>query len=321
MSILKELTEHLDISFGDLAINMVNAPVTYKVFKIPKRTGGKRTIEQPTQFVKGVQRGIVAVLLEQFETLDSTMAYVKGRSIVDNANAHVGGKFILKMDFENFFPSIKPIDLSNFLNKQNIEIPKHELKFLVNYLFRKSDTGLHLSIGAPSSPMISNLVMYEIDTVIQTYCDSLSITYTRYADDLTFSSPSYDVLSELSKWIKDLVARIASPSLKVNERKTKIIGVGKSRRVTGVILTNDGRISVGRHSRKKIRAMVYQYQNDVLDKNDIPYLHGFISHLRHIEPDHFKKLVNTFGEDIFVKLAKQSFFISKMSKAKQIKNN
>ena len=319
MSILKELIEHLDISFGDLAVNMVKAPTTYKVFQIPKRTGGMRVIEQPTQYVKNVQRGIISVLFNQFETLDSTMAYVKGRSIVDNANAHLGGKFILKMDFENYFPSIKPIDLSNFLSKHNVEIPKHELKFLVNYLFRKSSAGLHLSIGAPSSPMISNLVMYDIDTLIQNHCDSLSIIYTRYADDLTFSSSSYEVLSELSAWIKDLLTRVDSPNLKLNERKTKIIGQGKSRRITGVILTNDGGISVGRHSRKKIRAMIYQYKNNELNKSDIPYLHGFISHLRHIEPEHFKKLVNKFGEDIFVKLAKQSFFIGKSNKAKQIK--
>lgn len=321
MSIIKNLSEFLDISVADLAINMVKAPITYKVFKIAKRTGGKRVIAQPTQFVKNVQRGIVSLLLQKFETLDSTMAYTKGRSIVDNANIHLNSKFLLKMDFKDFFPSITSKDFIYFLNKSDFNLPRHELTFLVNYLFIKTSLGLNLSIGAPSSPIISNIIMHDIDILIQEHCNANSVKYTRYADDLTFSSSSYDVLNELSKWIKELLANIDSPKLVINEKKTKIVGRSTSRRVTGVILTNEDYISVGRHNRKKIRAMLYQYKNNELNKKDIPYLHGIISHLRHVEPEHFQKLVKRYDEELFKTLAKKSYSIGKSNKDRITKNN
>ena len=163
-------SEHLDISVADLASNMIKAPTTYKVYTIPKRTGGKRVIAQPTKFVKNVQRGVVSLLLNNFEVLDSTMAYVKGKSIVDNANTHLGCDFILKMDFENFFPSITSNDFLTFISQNKVILPRFEQVFLSHYLFRKTNTGFNLSIGAPSSPMISNIIMFDIDNVIRDYC-------------------------------------------------------------------------------------------------------------------------------------------------------
>jgi RNA-directed DNA polymerase len=293
---------------------MTKAPLTYKVYSIPKRNGGKRVIAQPTPFVKKVQKGIVEVLMEYHEPLASTMAYTKGRSIVDNAKLHAGSKYILKMDFENFFPSITHHDFLAFLDKSGSNIPKRERGFLSQYLFRADQSEMTLSIGAPSSPAISNLVMCDIDLLIQGYCNEKSIKFTRYADDLTFSSDDYKTIKDVVSAVKDILAEVKSPMLSINDAKTTMVGKGKSQRVTGVVLTHTGGVSIGRHLRKKIRAMLHRYTSKNLKQKDIPYLHGVVSHMRNVEPDYFEKLLVIHGQELFTRLAKQSYYIGKYNR-------
>jgi RNA-directed DNA polymerase len=316
--IIKELSEHLGVSIGSLVSHMHQAPLTYKRYGIPKRAGGMRFIAQPTAFVKTVQKGIVGLLLNNYKPLASTMGYTKGRSIVDNAKAHAGSKYILKMDFENFFPSITSLDFLAFLDKSDTKLQSVERVFLSRYLFIKEPSGLVLSIGAPSSPAISNMVMYDIDNLIQQYCDKHSIKFTRYADDLTFSCYDRQTIKCVIEEVKRILTEVDYPKLSVNNKKTTIIGKGKSQRVTGIILTHSGGVSSGRHLRKKIRAMLHQYSNKKLKREDIPYLHGVVSHLRNVEPEHFEKLMVMHGEVLFSRLAKQSFHIGKEKKKEEM---
>jgi RNA-directed DNA polymerase len=317
MALIDDLSEYLDLSTSELIANMNIASKSYKVFSIKKRGGGDREIAQPTPLVKRIQKGICNIMLIDFDYSDATTAYRVGFSIVDNAKPHTGHKFILKMDFKDFFPSIKPIDLLDVIEKR-YTLSHFEQSLIVNYLFRKVGRAFELSVGAPSSPMISNLVMKQFDIELQGFSSSLSIPYTRYADDLTFSSDSYSDLERVKEFVIKLVARYDSPCLAINEKKTRIVGRGRSQRVTGIVLTQDGEVSVGRTLRKRVRGMLHLYSRKLLKQKDIPYLHGMISHIRSVESDFFSSMLELHGEKLFERLAKQSYTISKNKKNKLV---
>ncbi|TBT21919.1 RNA-directed DNA polymerase, partial [Vibrio parahaemolyticus] len=170
-NLLKEICENSEIQLTDIIKNLNTASISYKVYDIPKRTNGVRTIAQPSSFVKDVQKVITKVFLSEFTPSDASFAYIEGKSIVDNAAIHKDNKWILKIDFKDFFPSIKPEDLFNFLEKEEIKLSEFDKKIISSYLFRLNNRKLELSIGAPSSPVISNLVMKELDQEIIHFCE------------------------------------------------------------------------------------------------------------------------------------------------------
>lgn len=311
MELISKVVEHLGLPMHEVISNMRSAPTMYKEFSIKKRSGGERIIRQPTPFIKNIQRAIVETALNDIDSSDFSMAYEKGRSIKDNALIHVGAEFLLKMDFKDFFPSIKPSDLFRALDDFGYELNDLDRMFLSRYLFVEVESLLELSIGAPSSPVVSNLVMKNFDIAVGEFCHGNSIRYSRYADDLTFSGCSYEDLKKVEAHVVRTISLDDKSNLLVNEEKTRFVGKGRSQRVTGVILTHDGSISVGRNLRKKIRGLVHLYSNKKLNNSDIPYLHGIISHMRNIEPDYYEKLIALHGGDLFKRLAKQSYAIGK----------
>lgn len=311
MDIVNELSEKMDVTKNFLLSEMDLAPLTYKEFNIKKRNGGNRLIAQPTKWVKKVQREIVLLYLSDFNISKSSFAYMENISIKDNARVHVKNKIILKMDFENFFPSIKPMDLISVFEKVKGKLNNLDKLILIKYLFRKVDGSYELSVGAPSSPIISNIIMMEFDEMVEEYCLENEINYSRYADDITFSSNEYEKLEKTKKKIFEIVRLENFPFLKINEKKTIIVNKSSSRRVTGVILTNDQRVSVGDKLRRRIRTLLYLYSNDRLKDVDVPYLHGIVSHVKNIEPEFYNKINKKYGDDFFKILAKKSFSISK----------
>ncbi|WP_417764376.1 retron St85 family RNA-directed DNA polymerase [Shewanella chilikensis] len=318
-NLLKEICVSSGSSIQDVITGLNTAPLAYKVYTIPKRTKGERIIAQPTPFVKQIQRTIISVFLSKYKPSEVSTAYVEGKSIVDNAEAHKDNDWLLKLDFKNFFPSLKPKDLFLFLKSEGVVIGEFDKKILSSYLFRRNAGKLELSIGAPSSPLVSNLIMKSIDNKLEGYCKENGIIYTRYADDLTFSTMDFDKIEGLKKYMATVLYETKSPRLLINDSKTKVIGRGRSRRVTGVVLTHEDKISVGRYSRKKIRAMIHHYSNGTIKKSDIPYLHGKISHMRSVEPDYYQKLEVKYGPDFFSKLAIDSYKISKAVKLERLK--
>ncbi|TBL85779.1 RNA-directed DNA polymerase [Hafnia alvei] len=312
MSYIDELSKTLNCTPKTIISGYIKAPKKYKVFFIKKKNGkGLREIAQPSPDVKKVQRAIVNSLLSLLPVHECATAYIEEKSIVDNAEPHKKNEYILKMDFENFFYSIKPQDLNYFISKNDIQLNQFEYEVISHYLFRrkKGEKKLRLCIGAPSSPMISNIVMYDFDEKLFNYCKENDVIYTRYADDLSFSSDSFDKLNDVKNFVINLVSLQKKPELIINTSKTKFIGKGRSRRITGVVISNTGDLGVGRFLRKKIRALFYLYSNNKINHKDIPYLLGMLSHIKSIEPDYYYSLIKINGEDKLKQLGKDSFAV------------
>jgi RNA-directed DNA polymerase len=281
---------------SDLEQLIKTAPRRYKVFEIPKRSGGMREIAQPAREVKMLQRIVVEHILTKLPVHEAARAYRKGISIRENASAHAGCGPILKMDFSDFFPSIRSTDWQLYCNQNNILDPI-DRSISSQILFRrlKGERLLKLSIGAPSSPMLCNVLMYNFDGIVAGEAARRGISYTRYADDLTFSGQRIGMLKDMVKIVESAVREIALPRLAINSAKTVFVTTSRRRVVTGVTLTNDGGLSLGRDRKRLISSQVHHASVGRLSTDDLARLAGQLAFVNVIEPDFIAKLRARYG--------------------------
>jgi len=298
MLILEELASKLLISTAELVTFVNTAPYRYKVYTIPKRSGiGVRIIAQPTEVLKVMQRMVLDSYLKGLPVHDCATAYRDGASIKENASAHLASKYLLKMDFSDFFPSIIPSDLISHIERHRGSIAREDAYAVKKIFFwaRKKNPLHRLSIGAPSSPFISNTLMYEFDCKVFDECSRLGITYTRYADDLTFTTNARGSLFGLPDMINKISAEIAYPTLRINPQKTVFSSKGNNRHITGLVLTNDNKISLGRERKRYFRSLIHKYSLGELSDKDIYALKGRLAFAKHVEPTFYSAVLQKYG--------------------------
>ncbi|WP_102554988.1 retron St85 family RNA-directed DNA polymerase [Vibrio lentus] len=281
----------------------------YKVYKIPKRTFGFRVIAQPTSELKNIQRSIITQIKPLVKIHNSSKAYMDGIGIKENASVHVKSNYLLKLDLENFFNSLTPPMLLNAIDYQNIELVSEEIPPLVELLFwnrtKKKTPNFVLSVGAPSSPFLSNLIMCEFDKIVTESCRLNGVNYSRYADDLTFSTLNKDVLFSIPNFIESCLHELFKGKIKLNRSKTTFSSKAHNRHVTGVTLANNNKISLGRERKRYIRALLHKFSiNSIRDKEDIEHLKGLIGFAKYIEPSFLDKMKIKYGEKLIFKLLK-----------------
>ena len=302
---MASLLMHLGLAMllpPDELLRLINsAPHRYKVFKIPKRKEGEfRTIAQPAKEVKALQYWVMRHVLSQFDVHPAATAYRKGLSIADNARPHTLGRYLLKLDFSDFFPSIKAKDLELFLGKHTRPFNAVDIKALCRILFwmPRGSRNLQLSIGAPTSPLLSNILLGDFDSQVAAACARERIAYTRYADDLSFSARSSKALARIEALVIETCARQTSPVLLVNEAKTARVSRRESRRVTGLVLTNDDKVSIGRDLKRRIRAQMHCFATEKLDSEQCLTLRGMIAYINSVEPRFITRLRRKYGADV-----------------------
>jgi retron-type reverse transcriptase len=279
----------------------VTCPHRYKVYSIQKRNGkGLRTIAHPSKELKVFQRQIAYYLGGLFQEHEATFAYRKGVGIKDNAELHSGSEYILKMDFKNFFPSITPDLFFSQVRELGIPLPQRDKALMRHFLFykRSREDSLRLSIGAPSSPIVSNICMHRFDEKIAALTVDSHITYSRYADDLTFSTIEKETLFVIPELVKATLESVYGQQIQINTDKTIFSSKAHQRFVTGVTLTNQGGISIGRKRKRKIMAMVHHFCNNRLDQDEIEKLRGLIAFAKHIEPSLLMRIDNKYGKGV-----------------------
>jgi RNA-directed DNA polymerase len=295
--IVEHLTDSLLMAEHDINGFALTSPYRYKVYEIAKRNSRKkRTIAHPSKELKFIQRSLVELLKDKLPVHNVAYAYRKGLGIKDNANQHSNSKYLLKMDFENFFPSITPKLFFTIAEKQGVIFDKKDKLLLTGLLFwkQKDRDGLVLSIGAPTSPLVSNFIMYAFDDALNIECMNKKITYTRYADDITFSTLIKNNLFTLPVFISDLLKETVE-GVKINSSKTIFTSKAHNRHVTGVTLTNEGGLSIGRERKRLISSMIHKSKFNQLTSDDASHLLGLISYATHIEPVFLDRMVKKYG--------------------------
>jgi len=271
-----------------MAVVLRSGPKMYKVYAIPKKNGGKRIIAHPSRMLKAFQKGLVEFLTPRLPVHRAAYAYKKDLSIRENAQQHVGNRYFLKMDLANFFNSIDIELFEKQLDKHQIQITKTDRKFIHRCVFwspTKTSTGrLIMSVGAPSSPLISNFIMHSFDDTIISVCEPLGITYTRYADDLFFSTNYKDVSFKVPDIVKYILVTEYGNKLTVNDIKTSFSSKAHNRHITGITITNNETLSIGRQRKRVISSMIHKYSEQKLDESDLAKLQGLLAFVGHIEP-------------------------------------
>lgn len=297
-NILSEISSSLTLSATELIQLGAKSPYTYKIYSIDKKSGGKRTIAQPARETKFLQRELIRNLFNELPVHAAATAYRNGSSIKKNACAHKKNRYLSKFDFKNFFESIRESDLE-------LHFKKHlaEQDFSTNFIrfisrvscYHNGPQGLTLSVGAPTSPLLSNSVMYEFDYLVSEWCTERGLTYTRYADDLTFSSNTKGQAFEIEDFIEWVLAKIEYPRLSLNKEKTLHLSTNSKRRVTGLIISNDGKVSLGRDRKRLISSMIHHYAKGTLPSEELPKLQGLLGFAEDIEPVFCSKMCTKYG--------------------------
>ncbi|PIT11774.1 RNA-dependent DNA polymerase [Snodgrassella alvi] len=304
--------DSLEISVENLQIFLLNAPKMYKVYKILKRTHGYRVIAQPAKQLKEYQRKFIKIFSQYLVVHEYAMAYQKNKNIQQNAEIHKNNSYLLKMDFENFFNSITPALFWNEWENINPDIfDENEKNLFSRLLFwnpnrkRTQRENLILSIGAPSSPLISNFVMYRFDKLITQYCLDKNINYTRYADDLTFSTNIKNILYQIPVEVSKNLNLLFGNKLRINNSKTVFSSKAHNRHITGITITNNNKLSLGRERKRYIRALVHQYKYAQLEKADIQYLKGLLNFCKSIEVSFIHSLAQKYGNETLKNIMKE----------------
>lgn len=217
----------------------------YREYKIAKKSGGTRTLNEPLPTLKAVQKFILTEVLRDVEPHKVAKAFRKNYTLRGNAAIHRRRPFMLKIDIKDFFSNI---------DRHAIFTLFYDLGYtrqLARLLTGLCTLNNGLPQGAPTSPMLSNLVMRDFDRAVFEHCVKNEIFYTRYADDMAFSA-SDDRVKSLIPFVR---SELKKCRLEINEKKTSFSGPGARKYVTGIVV-ND-RLNILKEDRKKLRQEMY----------------------------------------------------------------
>lgn len=255
----RELSEYLGLTCQQLAYFAYSKRSHhYATWRIPKKNGGIRTIEAPLGALKTIQRKLIPLFESLYCELPCVYGFIHNKSIANNAQRHIQKKMIMSIDLVDFFPSITSGRIHELLIK-GFHFEDEVANTLTNIVCHNG----HLPQGAPTSPILSNMVCFKMDRGFLSLAAKHKFTYTRYADDLTFSvTSSYaaSFLFDKGKWgidgINDEIRRIvAANGFVINPEKIMIAGRG-TRQVVNSVLVNK-KCNMNRETYRSFRALFH----------------------------------------------------------------
>lgn len=215
----------------------------YHHFSIPKKSGGKRNIAAPSKGLRHILYYVNILLKAVYQPSDFAMGFVEGRCVVDNAMRHIGQNYVFNTDLDNFFPSIEqPRVWKRFqLKPFNFKRPIANLLAGLCCIKEKNEDGSTIKYvvpqGAPTSPLITNAICDTLDRRLNGLARRFNLHYSRYADDITFSS-MHNVYKEDGDFRTELKRIIEGQNFKINEAKTRLQKIGEHQEVTGLTVSN-----------------------------------------------------------------------------------
>ena len=244
----------------------------YKTFSIPKRSGGRRTITAPHGMLKSFQKVANRVFQAFYDAPSCVQGFVTGRSVVGNAGIHVGMNYVFNSDLKDFFPSITQARIWTVLQAPPFNFPKKIASILaglcctdLDYVMaRSAEEGASaegatkgknvLPQGSPASPTLSNIVCRSLDRRLSGLAKRFGLRYSRYADDITFSS-QHNVYQEDGPFMMEFKRIVRTEGFTVNEDKTRLARKGQRQAVTG--LTVNDKVNVPRRYVRDIDCLIH----------------------------------------------------------------
>jgi retron-type reverse transcriptase len=275
--------------------------VHYVSFTVPKKSGGTRILSAPHRTLAAAQRWVLNNIVSRLHVESPAHGFLPSRSILTNAKPHCGKGVVVNLDLENFFPSVTFPRVRSVFHRIGYspavatilallctECPRR----IVEYDGRKYHVALGprgLPQGACTSPGLSNQVARRLDRRLQGLAAKLGLTYTRYADDITFSGEQ-----EFNARVGYLLARVRhiaeAEGFAVNVMKTRVLRRNAAQRVTGLVV-ND-KPSISRKELRRLRAILHRASKEGLDAQNRDgrqhfraWLEGKIAYVSMVRPD------------------------------------
>lgn len=258
-----ELADCLSIPRSKLThILYVKKPDSYyTTFEIPKRNGETRTICAPSGDLKILQVKLSTILWLYQKSIweekgikpNVSHAFEKEKSIITNARIHRNKRFVLNLDLENFFDCFHFGRVQGYFEKNNYFKLPHDVAVILAQLTCYQG---RLPQGAPSSPIITNLICQSLDTYLLRVAKKYKLDYTRYADDLTFSTNDRHFVENQEEFLAEANAAIKRAGFSINEKKTRLQFKDSRQEVTGLIVNK--KLNVNHSYVHKTRAMAHR---------------------------------------------------------------
>ncbi|MEM9030594.1 MAG: TIR domain-containing protein [Pseudomonadota bacterium] len=322
-----DVVAYLGVRHGRLIRLLYNSPESsrYTEFEIPKRTGGMRSIHSPI----GLLRELQSKLKDDFSALYRAHPHAHGfipeRSVVTNAREHVGKRWVLNIDLEDFFPSVNFGRVRGLFMKPPFDMGPPAATICAKIVTHRNG----LPQGAPTSPVLSNLIASALDRRLLRLARQNRATYSRYADDITFSTnlpvfpPALATRTAISGGIfkveagDALIQAVTASGFSVNASKVRIHGQSDRQNVTG--LSVNARVNVPRKRIRKIRAMLHAWRKFGLEDAANEHFTKYRSRAQHNQAPRseqgfrnivyghlsFIKMVRGADDPLFLKLCSQ----------------
>ena len=258
----------------------LNKPLYYS-FQVPKKSGGIRKIQSPNEDLKRIQKFLNYFLQLIYLSVKpkSVHGFVRkpgtqdlAFNIISNAAVHVNSKYVLNMDLQDFFPSISAKQVRNVLLVEPFNFHS-EIATLVALI---GSYEKRLPTGSPCSPVLANMVCYEMDKELELHCLANSINYTRYADDLSFSGNKYFEQSTIDQ-IKTIINKF---QFTVNANKTRVHSSNSQQTVTGLVVNK--KVNVDRKYIRNLRAILHHWKLNGVEKATLKHFNGLYDSLKFI---------------------------------------
>lgn len=288
--------------------NPVLCKKRYQTFIIKKKSGADRTIHAPVKGLKSILCSLNFVLQCVYEPHEAATGFVLEKSIVDNAKKHVGHHYVLNMDLKDFFHTFdrNRVKMGLMFEPFNLNGEKEPLAFLLASLCTHpfeidGEVKTVLPQGSPTSPTLTNILCKKLDRRLTGLANRFGATYTRYADDITFSSP-HNIYTdeEFNKELKRIIEE--DQKLVINPKKTRLQKAGYRQEATGLIV-ND-KVNVLRRYVKQIRMWLYYWEKYGYEKAEQIFKRDYIADKGHVKNMN-AHLVNVLdGKLEFLKMVK-----------------
>ena len=267
----RDIAKLLRIEYSQLIYHLhhVDPSFRYHTFEISKRSGGKRTISAPANALKIIQQKLNQVFVAIYRRKPPVHGFVEGKNIVTNASLHSKKRLILRVDLENFFPTI------NFgrVRGMFMAYPYNRNAKVATFLAKICCHENVLPQGAPTSPMVSNMICSKMDNELLRLAKTYRVTYTRYADDLVFSTTEHVFRSAICSFDKStkkfglglgFQSIISANGFKINIAKVHLRHTSQRQLVTGLVVNRFP--NVRRSFLNQIRAMLHALKKFGLGK-------------------------------------------------------
>ncbi|MFT5904831.1 MAG: RNA-directed DNA polymerase [Cryomorphaceae bacterium] len=296
--------EHLDWFCGRVRPAELGSKLShYHVVKISKKSGGTRLLEVPKWQMKQAQRYVLDGILAHIPPHACSHGFQRGRSIVSYVAPHVGQKVIVKFDLKDYFLTADRTRVRSLFHLAGY--PPHISEYLAHLCthgFKDEKLGAHwkyerphLPQGAPSSPAIADRLLFKLDVRLTGLADKLGMNYSRYADDMAFSS-SERLNNGRVDGLKRLVALIVQEEgWWLNDEKTRVMRSGQRQRLAGLVVNTKANLARSEFDRLKViifrvKCNGLEAENRMNHPHFLEYLRGRVSFVQMVNPQRAERL-------------------------------